>query len=236
MLDMTKVFSARKAIVFGALFGIVLAVTAGAAVTAVWPRTAYWMGWAICPKGTTLEHESRRFSYKPGQRGVERRFYCVAEASRGQTAPGQNVTFQAFGWMVVFWALPMIALAVLLLSWAFGAARRRFERAMRANATFQSTLRAGGDPRAALDQLQSALGVANVVTTPPTSPASPTAGAPCGPVSQRPPSFGAAPPSGSNPDPVDAKLARLEKIESLRRQGVIDQRQYDALKKEILGS
>ncbi|MCA9523471.1 MAG: hypothetical protein KC609_20995 [Myxococcales bacterium] len=208
-----KAFTSRRAIAYGALFGVIMAATTAAAVTAIWPQTAYWMKWAICRNGTVLEHESRRFSYKPGQRGVERIFRCVPEASRGQHAAGRIVTFEAFAWMIVFWLLPMVALTIAIFSFLFARIRRRYDRAMQANTDFRSALTSGADPRAALAQLRGALGVANAATPLP----SPRPGAP-------------------SQDPVDAKLARLEKIEELHRKGVIDQQQYEKLKKEILGA
>ncbi|MGZ4577369.1 MAG: hypothetical protein ACXVX1_06550 [Mycobacterium sp.] len=74
----------------GGLFGI--CVGAAAAVTAVIPSSALWMGAIVCPSGYGMAFSTSHYSYKPGQSGTSVSFQCVS----GDSAYDVN-DFAVFG-------------------------------------------------------------------------------------------------------------------------------------------
>jgi hypothetical protein len=71
------------------LLGVIIAVVGGgiglcvgiaAAVTALIPSTALWMGPIVCRGGYAMAYNTSHYSYKPGQSGTSVSFQCVGDA------------------------------------------------------------------------------------------------------------------------------------------------------------
>jgi hypothetical protein len=57
-----------------------LCVGGAAAVTALFPSTALWMGPIVCRSGYAMAYNTSHYSYKPGQSGTTVSFQCVGDS------------------------------------------------------------------------------------------------------------------------------------------------------------
>ncbi len=78
--------SKTRANTVGAILGVVggvlgICVGGAAAITAMFPSTALWMGPIVCRSPYELAYNTSQYSYKPGQSGTSVSFQCVSDAN-----------------------------------------------------------------------------------------------------------------------------------------------------------
>lgn len=188
-----------------------IGVMIASAGTALYPPVTAIANPLIC-RGE-IDYQSQNYSYRPGQRGVERYIYCLS--GTGKEAR-EDVTLRAVFWsFVLYSAISFILLRLIVVPLL----RRRFRRALSAMRvrSAPSFSRGGASSAASVDvqdilaRVSEALeqGRGNVVV--------------------RNMSFGPDEPGGD--DDVAARLAQLRQ---LRENGLITSEDYDNKKAEIL--
>lgn len=92
----------------------------GVAVTGALAPNAVRFGGALACSGTVVS-ESTQYSYKPGQHGVAREFYCLADDGTTQAITGRTFVYSSL--LVAAAALVVLTLLFLFVR---GSLRRRF--------------------------------------------------------------------------------------------------------------